>query len=265
MATGEDHACIANADGLVKCWGANEAGQLGNDSWVDAHEPVTAFTFDAVRKVVAGRRHTCGLDYGGFIMCWGDNSSGALGDGSVNSSRVPTSVVTGLATPGPQFIDLAAGDRFTCGLKADGTVWCWGLNASGQLGNGKWTASTTPVRVDTSLIGPWVYATAITAGQFHVCLTVASGGMYCWGDNGYGQLGLGTSGPGTHQNRPTAPAMAYGNHGAVGPMAAGRNHTCGSLSDGTLACWGLNLDFELGIGFTPAYWEPTATPVSNFP
>jgi alpha-tubulin suppressor-like RCC1 family protein len=136
--------------------------------------------------VAGGEKHSCALSIGGgSVMCWGYNGNGQLGHSTGCAlSLCPAGSVAGLSGT---VTALTAGARHTCALISDGTVQCWGNNASGQLGDGTQTNSGTPVTV-SGLSG----VTAISAFGDHTCAVVAGGGVKCWGANGSGQLGNGT-------------------------------------------------------------------------
>ncbi len=142
---------------------------------------------------------------------------------------------------------MAAGGAHTCALRNDGTVYCWGDNWEGQLGDGTTALSRpTPVAV-AGLTG----ATALAAGGSHTCALQSDGTVACWGDNYYGQLGDGTT-----TSRPTPVAVA-GLSGATA-LAVGGSHTCALRNDGTVACWGANYYGQLGDGTFTDRLTPTA-------
>jgi len=153
LSVGAAYACGVTTAGLTECWGINEAGQLGDGTDADqaAPAPVAGASFVAV--FAGGKNnvidHTCGLDAAGAASCWGANHQGQLGAASDTTCSIgqplpcalaPVAVQGGLA-----FRTLALGNSHTCGMVADGHVYCWGLNTSGQLGDGTTTTSGTPV------------------------------------------------------------------------------------------------------------------------
>ncbi|MEW6684219.1 MAG: HYR domain-containing protein, partial [Nitrospirota bacterium] len=184
--------------------------------------------------IAAGYNHTCALLADGTVHCWGDNTYGKLGDGTnAPFSTVPVSV-SGMSTA----TTIAAGVAHTCALLADGTVHCWGDNTYGELGDGMNTPlSNVPVSVSGIST-----ATAIATGAFHTCALLADGTVHCWGDNTYGELGDGMNTPLSN-----VPVSVSGISTATA-IAAGYDHTCALLADGTVHCWGRNGDGQLGDG-----------------
>jgi alpha-tubulin suppressor-like RCC1 family protein len=142
LAAGTSHACALATDGTAFCWGRNDAGQLGIGSTEPVAIPTAVAGPGPFAMVSAGDRHTCALDADGVAWCWGNNDQGALGRGTTGETcdrsacaTVPVRVETML-----RFRSIAAsragGGAHTCGLTADGTAYCWGSNALGQLGIG---------------------------------------------------------------------------------------------------------------------------------
>ena len=176
------------------------------------------------QAVATGAFHTCGATAAG-VYCWG---------GDYGSDSIPRLVSS------DAFDQLVAGQYFTCGLKADHTVWCWGsVNSEGQLGRGfTGGGSFTPAPVQGALT-----FTQIAAGANHACGVSAGGGAFCWGSNSSGQLG-----DSTHVNRGAPTEVARGL--TFASLTAGLAHTCGILTDSTVYCWGANGSGQLGNGTT---------------
>ena len=192
--------------------------------------------------IAGGLYHTCALVLGGSVMCWGGNLEGELGNGNTTSSSAPVSVsgLTGATA-------VSAGlNGFSCAIVSAGAVMCWGMGGNGELGNGSYGVSSTPVSV-TGLSG----ATAISSGLIHTCVIVSGGAVECWGYNYYGQLGDGTT-----TSRLT-PVAVSGLSGAIA-IAAGAEHTCAIVSGGTVYCWGWNYYGQLGNGTTTSSSTPVA-------
>ncbi len=232
---GSGHTCAVTSSGGVKCWGANDAGQLGNGSTTDSPTPVdvTGLT-SGVSALAAGDSQTCALTSAGGVKCWGLNNLAQLGDGST-ATRTTAVDVSGL-TSGVSAI--AAGDFHTCALTNVGGVKCWGSNFYGQLGDGSTTLSLTAVDVTGLTTG----VRAITAGFGHTCALTNGGGLKCWGRNNVGQLGDGST-----TNRSTAVDVT-GLTTGMGRVTAGFEHTCALTSAGGMMCWGRNDFGQLGDG-----------------
>jgi alpha-tubulin suppressor-like RCC1 family protein len=246
LAAGEYHTCAVTALGEVWCWGDNSAGQLGDGTTVERHTPVAVSGLGgSAVAVAAGRGYTCALTAAGGVKCWGLNTYGYLGDGTWASRSTPADVL-GL---GSGVIALSVGDHHACAVGAAGGVWCWGQAYAGELGHGvAWSATHTPVGV----IGLTSGMKAVAAGGYHSCALTTEGGVRCWGLNGAGQLGDGTTIIGTW------PVAVIG-LSSVAAVAAGEMHTCAVIAAGGVRCWGRNASGELGLnpGWTPqAVIEP---------
>ncbi len=185
-------------------------------------------------QVGAGIVHTCALTTLGGVKCWGRATSGQLGDGGTTDRPVPVDVVglnSGVSA-------IAVGGFHNCALTVGGGVKCWGTNAAGQLGDNSATSRVTPV--DVSGLGSGV--TAIAAGTFHTCALTLGGGVKCWGNNSFGQLGDTST-----TSRLTAVNVS-GLSSGVTAISAGARHTCALTTGGAVKCWGDNLSGQLGDG-----------------
>lgn len=237
LAAGLFHICALDASGAASCWGANEAGQLGDGSRSDKTSPTAVATNLRFSTLSAGVGHTCGLAGGGQIACWGENLSGQLGDGSRDDRTTPVLV------DAPPFDDLETGWNHTCALTASGSVYCWGLNRHGQVGDGSRLDRLSPRQVMSG-------ASALAAGNAHTCAIVGRG-VQCWGDNASGQIG-----DGTNEAR-VSPTSVVDLPGVPMDLVAGAAHTCALLGDGTVHCWGQNRHGQLGNGSTGDATRPT--------
>src|SRR5439155_1618451 len=145
---GAAHTCglTTGLSAAAYCWGGNGSGQLGDGTKTNQLTPVLVQAPAGVSfaAVTAGAAHTCGVTAAGAAYCWGDNGVDQLGDGTTTSQTTP---VLGQAPAGVSFAAVTAGAVNTCGVTASGTVYCWGRNVEGQLGDGTTTDRLTPVRV----------------------------------------------------------------------------------------------------------------------
>lgn len=197
VTAGNNHTCALMNDGGLKCWGSNSFGQLGDGTTNQPLVPVRVSGLTSgVAAVTAGGSHTCAVMTAGGAMCWGGNTEGQLGDGALVLARPTPAPVNWLA---PDVTALAGGNSHTCALTAGGGVLCWGGNYYGQLGIGPFGQILSPV----SVIGLTAGVAAIEAGDYHTCAVTTGGGLACWGANGSGQLGDGTT---TNRNTPTVVA-----------------------------------------------------------
>ena len=240
ISAGNLHTVALKNDGTFWAWGNNYYGQLGDVTNINKITPVQVSGLTGIiTQIAAGGSHTVALKNDGTVLAWGLNSSGQLGDGTRTKTDSNTPVpVSGLT----EITAIAAGESHTVALKNDGTVWAWGLNSSGQLGDGTGTKtdSDTPVKV-SGLTG---IITAIAAGGSHTVALKSNGTVWAWGNNGYGQLGDGTMADSD------TPVQVSGLTGIkITAIAAGESHTVALKSDGTLWAWGKNNDYgQLGDG-----------------
>ncbi len=235
-AGGYRHSMALKDDGTLWLWGSNFYGQLGNGTNTSSNIPVQLIGFgSSFSSIAAGYGHSLALN-GGIIQAWGMNGAGQLGIafGNTTDTNSPflVSSLSGITA-------IAAGDQHSLALHADGTLWSWGFNGAGQLGDGTNTYSTVPVPVN-SLTG----ITAIAGGYGHSMALKNDGTVWIWGFNSNGQLGNGTSGFGTETN---VPAQLTALSGIVA-IEAGDYHSLALKNDGTIWTWGLNQYGQLGNG-----------------
>ena len=243
VAAGAYHTVAVKTDGTLYTWGRNAYGQLGNGS---STGPLTCVSGNACANtpqaitgagsgwasVAAGFYHTVGVKTDGSLYTWGYNGYGQLGDGSYSQKTSPTAITSA----GTGWVSVSAGYYHTAGVKSDGTLWAWGYNNSGQLGDG--TATTyrnAPYQINSD--GKWV---AVAAGHYHTLGLKADGMLWTWGQNDWGQLGDGTA---VNRNAPQK-LLWRGNKWAA--VAGGVGHTAGITGDGTLWAWGRNDFGQIG-------------------
>lgn len=231
-----NHTCARQrASSDTYCWGSNSSGEVGQP--VLGNYPLGRVVpgVPAFAQLTVGGRHTCGRTVGGAVYCWGSNVEGQIGNGSAGGSVNPTQV------SGFSFVEISAGTDHTCGRTAANTVYCWGNNASGEIGIG--TAGLTPVTSPT-LVQGFTFR-SIRAGHNYTCGLTTSSLGFCWGDNTYGQLGIGSSGG--NRSRPEAIVGGF----SFDQIALGGFHACGR-SGGGIRCWGANVYGQIGNGTTEA-------------
>lgn len=251
------HSCAVASGGVVKCWGNNVYGQLGNgtddssdvpvDVCADDMIPCVALTgvVDVSASTTYGS-HSCALTTGGGVKCWGFNSIGQLGvpqsettdceDPVPPCSFTPVDVVS--LSSGVATID--AGARHTCAvITSTGGAKCWGEDVHGELGNGPAGPSSVPGDV---LLPSNTTVTAISAGYLHTCALTTSGGVLCWGANDFGQLGDGTT------SGSQIPVQVFGLTTGVAAISSGWYHTCALMGAGGVKCWGQSESGQLGDG-----------------
>jgi alpha-tubulin suppressor-like RCC1 family protein len=235
VAAGAHHTLALKRDGTLWAWGENSFGQIGNDIFVYIKKVSTPSQVTGLTDIVAvsaGDFHNAALSSNGTVWAWGYNIYGQVGDGTTNWRILNPAQIAGLT--GVKAI--AVGSFHTLALKEDGTVWAWGHNAQGQLGNGTTVDSTSPVQVIglNDVIG-------IAAGYAHSTALKSDGTVWTWGYNTYGQVG-----DGANIDKYT-PVQVSGLSSIITVDAKYHNSIALAL-DGSVWTWGLNANGQLGIG-----------------
>lgn len=236
--------CARRLDGSIVCWGQNIAGQLGPTPPLGM-DRVGPTVIPGIRDAVSlslGSGYSCAIRVGGTVSCWGTNRNHQLGDGMGGGmAQSPTPVtVSGLE----RVVHLAAG-QFSCAVRDDGKVFCWGLNFAGETAS---ATSPTPTPAEVPGVSNAVHA---TVGNGFACAVVQGGEVFCWGDNRVGQLGDRTRG----LRQP--PAAVPGVTDATRVAAAWTN-VCALRRNGSVQCWGQSTHGELGAGMLA---QSSAAPV----
>lgn len=291
VVAGGTHTCARLTDGIVKCWGGNGVGQLGDGTLIDRRVPTVVAGLSDVVELAAGYDHTCARLLDHTVRCWGDNTFGGLGDGTMTARSVPVQVLDLRDAE-----QVAAGGGYTCVRNAASDVRCWGVNTQGQLGDDTRTPSSTPKlasistailpvngisagaahacaqlsngeircwgRNDRGQLGEALVAITpaqLSTGAAHSCVVSIAGEVFCWGDNMRGKLGTAVGGSSATPVRVAGIANAE-------QVAAGGGMTCARLQNGTVSCWG---DAELGslgdgspTGYDPSRMSGRPTPAS---
>jgi alpha-tubulin suppressor-like RCC1 family protein len=225
ISAGGSHTCALTDSGVVKCWGRNADGELGDGTVRDRQTPVDVRAMaSGVSAISSGGCHTCALTRQGDVKCWVWNYFGQLGEGTTADQVAPVDVIR-LAGG---VMALSSGAYHTCALMKTGEVKCWGLNFASQLGDGTVRTSPSPVSVG----GLSDRVAMISAGGIHTCALTGRGRVKCWGDNSAGQLG-----DGIMENRRN-PVDVSGLESGVVALSASGDHTCALTSEGDVKCWG---------------------------
>jgi alpha-tubulin suppressor-like RCC1 family protein len=243
VSAGGDHALALTCAGTVWAWGNGAVGELGNGFTQSSDTPVQVEELTAITQIAAGAAFNLTLRSDGTVWAWGYNETGALGDGTWANSDVPVQV-SGLS----QVTAIAAGELAAMAVARRGfiapitSVWTWGYNASGQLGDGTFTSRDLPAQV--SGIGvPGGAGVAGIAGGYDFSMVLGSdGSVWAWGNNHYGEL----NGYPTATDQPT-PTEVYGMGSGITQISAGEQ-TLALRSDGTVLAWGSNFGGDLGNG-----------------
>ena len=237
VSAGFSHTCAVKTDHTLWCWGSNGEGEFGDGTTTGSLVPVqvSGHATDWA-SVSAGDTHTCAVKTDHTLWCWGANLSSELGDGTTADSLVPVQV-SGHAT---DWASVSAGSLRTCAVKTDHSLWCWGYNGDGELGDGTTTGSLVPVQVSGHATD---WAAGFTSIDF-TCAVKTEGTVWCWGENPDGELGDGTT------TSSLVPVQVSGHATDWAALSAGVEHTCAVKAEGTVWCWGDNYYGDLGNGTT---------------
>lgn len=228
-------------------WGVNTYGQVGDGTTEWRRPPTLHEGMPDMVKATGGAGFTIGLRSSGQVYSWGSSGSGELGDGDYSSHTVTNPVaIAGLT----DVLEVAAGDNYGLALKRDGSIWGWGWNGHGQLGDGTQNARYVPTR--GSAVDGCVRA--IAAGSAHTLALMSDGTVQSMGSNSHGQLGLGTSG-GFSTEPQTIPGLTN-----VEAIAAIGYNSYALKTDGTVWAWGHNQSGSLGTGVDGTVLPHSGTP-----
>jgi RHS repeat-associated protein len=236
VAAGDAFSAAVKSDGTVWAWGLNTSGQLGNGTTTSSTIPVQVSALTGVVAVAAGSNHALALKSDGTVWAWGTDGYGECGDGNSLGYRTTPVQATGLT--GVVQIAASIDNSSSYAVKSDGTVWAWGRNLFGQLGDGTTANQSTAAQVYG------VYnAVAVAAGTNHGLALKSDGTVVGWGINYQGQAGNGTTDNTLSQVPTTVPGLTN-----VVAVAGGQYASLVSKSDGSVWAWGDNTDGQLGTG-----------------
>ena len=240
-----DSSCAINHSGGVLCWGHNQFGQLGNVTFTDSFVPVAVSGLTNVIALGGGFNFHCALKSDTTVWCWGQGTTGQLGNNGAANHNSPVQVKNTAGTAALSGVSAIAmhGEFSMCAI-VGGAAYCWGSNASGQVGVG---TATSTYKTPQPVSGLTANVTSIDSGQDHSC-AVVSGNLYCWGGNEDGQLGLNSTTPSTSPVE-VLDSTGLANLTGVTLVSAGNLDTC-ALVSGAAQCWGDNTTGQLGNGTT---------------
>ena len=233
----EENACASRTDGTLYCWGNNANGEVGDGTQTQRTSPTqvsSPATTTWTKVGPFGARSQCAIrSTTGLLYCWGLNTSGEVGDATITSPRkTPTATAGGVTT----WRSVGGSYGITCADRTDDTLWCWGGFGTAHLGIGYATYQAAPI---VPVAGAtWV---SPSGGTNHACSVKTDGTLWCWGLNTNGQLGINSTTAKTTPTQVTSPSAT-----GWATVAAGGSHTCATRTDGSLYCWGLNTDGQLG-------------------
>jgi alpha-tubulin suppressor-like RCC1 family protein len=258
IASGFIESCAILPGGIVSCWGLDDYGQVGVSTaqastclgYPCVTSPRALPSLSGVIQLALTISSACALRADGTVWCWGSNLVGALGRDAANAGFGPE--------PGQVLgIDdaraIAAGGGHVCAIRPDKTVWCWGLAAQGQTGQPLYTTQPCPEPYASCTLRPAQVAglsnvRALALGYGHSCALTESDAVFCWGENGSGQLGHDpTLDDVTDAGAPYTHVPRLVDLPAVDSIACGKTHTCALLKNGEVGCFGRNYAAQLGV------------------
>jgi len=289
ISAGSNHSCSLLDDASVKCWGLNSYGQLGIDNRTTMGDNesdmalLTGINLGTGRRAISisvGTNHTCALLDNASVKCWGFNTYGQLGidnNTHMGDGSGEMALLTGINLgTGRTATAISVGSNHTCALLDNASVKCWGENDRGQLGIGNNTGNNLRIGDDSGEmaqltginLGTGRTATAISAGGTHTCALLENASVKCWGNNGYGKLGIDNSttmGDDSGEMGDNLPSINLGTGRTAIAISAGFNHNCALLDNASVKCWGANNKGQLGIDNTTTMGDGAGEMGDNLP
>lgn len=275
---GSGHTCVIMASGELRCSGANRWHQLGADKPEDSScQPLSVdLGADAEGSTVVsvamggdsdeGRSYgyTCAHMSSGKAKCWGVGSYIAADDTTIiggwlgygNTDDIDNADATALLPHPPQIKQIAAGYLHTCAIRGDDSLVCWGIEGDGRIGRMNGNIGDQPNEL-ADLTGIVSDVSDVATGPTHGC-AIAGESLWCWGENGHGEVGDGEPSPAAAPTNLTA--LGHFESGSVTAVAAGRKHTCAVVDRAEVSCWGLNDAGQLGASAPVSADEPRPVP-----
>jgi alpha-tubulin suppressor-like RCC1 family protein len=239
VSAGGDFTAAIKTDGTLWLWGNNGNGRLGDNTITSKSSPVqTSSAGTNWKQVACGYSFTAAIKTDGTLWLWGDNSVGQLGDSTRTHRSIPLQTISGVWK---QVSAISASD-YIAAIKTDGTLWLWGLNTSGQLGDNTTVSKSSPVQT----VAGGTNWKQVGCGWAHIAAIKTDGTLWTWGYNSNGQLGNNDSGI-LSANLRSSPVQTIAGGTNWKQVAGGRYHTAAIKTDGTLWTWGFNSNGQLGI------------------
>jgi alpha-tubulin suppressor-like RCC1 family protein len=230
---GWEHTLAIRTDGTLWAWGSNEYGQLGDGNTVDKLSPIQVGNESNWQSVQTGSANSFAIKTDDTLWAWGNKEQGRLGFINRGGTFIPTQYMPFISW---QWKSVVAGTDHTIAIKADDTLWAWGSNLYGGLGDGTNVRKSTPIQIGNE--SNWQ---SVQGGDYHSLAIKSDGSLWAWGANHKGQLGDGTT-----VNKSTP--IQIGTDTNWQSVQAGGDHSLAIKSDGTLWAWGKNDYGQLGDG-----------------
>jgi alpha-tubulin suppressor-like RCC1 family protein len=240
MSVGPDGACGVTSGGSVACWTSHPSDASGPRDWVGfgaRRRPRLIPTLDHALGVAVTADFACAWRTTGDVWCWGANQFGQLGDSSLETRSRPKPVRSSVRA---EYVGVSS-DGFACLLSTDARAYCWGSGDHGQLGQPRANAS---LHVPTPVAGDHRFQSLSVGADSHVCGVDRDGALWCWGENGEGQVGVSRTTTDVLTPVRVDPTRRFS------AVSVGSSFTCAIDSAASLFCWGYNRDASLGVGDT---------------
>ena len=231
VSAGVGHSLAINSSGYLYTWGNNSTGQLGTGNTVSRNTPVPVSSTTDWISAAAGSNFSLAVRSGGGLFTWGDNTYGQLGDGTTIQRNTPIQISSAASW---KAVAASGGGYHALALRTDGSLWAWGTNTYGQLGDSTTSPHSAPVRI--GLLNNWK---TIAASESHSMAIKTDGTLWAWGRNDYGQLGSSSM---TDSNIP----IQIGSSTNWKSISISHRHTLAIKTDGSLWAWGANDSGQLG-------------------
>ncbi len=256
ISVGSTHTCAIASDNNAYCWGYNSTGQLGNGLTSTSTTPVLVTATGVlsgltIKAISSGNTHTCAIASDNNAYCWGAGASGRLGNSAVANSLVPVAVTNSGVLAGLTIKSISAGTAHTCAIASNNKAYCWGEAGNGELGNNSTTDRSEPYAVTVTgvLSGLDILsiASGSKAGTAHTCVIASNNKAYCWGYNGFGQLG--NNSLITSRVPVMVDTSGVLNGKTLSSVSVGGDFSCALDDSNTAYCWGTRIYGQLGDGF----------------